>query len=175
MWAVFMAALCLGVCMRLVKVNQAFYELCKENGVDGELLQDKDGRPCVLLVTMKYKEKDRDFVIPLRSNISGKTNTREFKSLPPNKNTRKGNRHGIHYTKMFPVSKDYIETYLIDQNDYLSKVKAIIDRSEKEIIKSAKDYLYRYENGRKHPFAPDIDGIIKMLDDRVNNIVESET
>ena len=59
--------------MKLVKVNQKFYDLCKQYGVADELMENEAGRPGVLLVQLTYKGINRNFVVPLRSNISGKT------------------------------------------------------------------------------------------------------
>lgn len=72
----------------LVKVKESFYNLCSQNSVDEELLFNECGRPCVLLVKLTYKGKDRDFVVPLRSNISARTPARQYLSLPPNPTTR---------------------------------------------------------------------------------------
>ena len=71
--------------MKLVKVNQKFYDLCKQYGVADELMENEAGRPGVLLVQLTYKGINRNFVVPLRSNISGKTPKEQYLSLPPNK------------------------------------------------------------------------------------------
>ena len=33
--------------MKLVKVKESFYKLCKNNKVNDELMLNEDGRPCV--------------------------------------------------------------------------------------------------------------------------------
>lgn len=146
--------------MKLVKVKKSFFDLCD----DKELMQTKNGRPCVLLVSLKYKGKKHDFVVPLRSNISPNTPKDTYKNLPPNKTTKKNFHHGVHYTKLFPVSKEYIDTYLIDKDDYLVMVKGILDKSTKEIVTACQNYLNEYEKGNKNPYTPDIDKIIDILD-----------
>lgn len=70
--------------IKLVKVKQSFYDLCNENNVADELLFNECGRPCVLIVKLKYKGQLRDFVVPLRSNISKSTPRSQYFSLPPN-------------------------------------------------------------------------------------------
>lgn len=44
----------------LVKVKSSFYQLCKQYGVDNELLFNENGRPCVLLVKLRYKNRLQD-------------------------------------------------------------------------------------------------------------------
>lgn len=146
--------------MKLVKVKKSFFDLCN----DKELMQTKNGRPCVLLVSLKYKDKRRDFVVPLRSNISPNVPKGTYKNLPPNKNTKKNHHHGVHYTKLFPVSKKYIDTYLISQDAYMLMIQGILDKSTKEIVTACQNYLIEYEKGNKDPYTPDIDKIIEILD-----------
>ena len=150
--------------MKLVKVNKSFFELCEKERVHEQLLHTKAGRPGVLILKLKYREKLRSFVVPLRSNIPGKAEDWEFKKLPPNKDTKPGFHHGVHYIKMFPVSMQYIEKYNIDNNDYLKMISTILDKSTKEIVDACQDYLTKYEKGDKHKFSPNIDGILQILD-----------
>ena len=56
--------------MRLVKVNNEFYEKCMQNNTTQELMFNEQGRPCVLIVRLKYKNKKREFIVPLRSMSS---------------------------------------------------------------------------------------------------------
>lgn len=89
--------------MQLVKVGEQFYQECKKHGTDKELLFNKSGRPCVLIVKLKYKGQNHKFVVPLRSNISANTPRNQYFALPPNSATKSGNRHGVHYIKLFPI------------------------------------------------------------------------
>lgn len=109
--------------MGLVKVKPEFYSKCTENGTDSELLFNEAGRPGVLLVHLKYKDKLHKFIMLTRSNISGTTPKDQYLSLPPNPNTRPGCAHGIHYIKIFPIKDDHIDKYNIDKNSYLVGVK----------------------------------------------------
>lgn len=94
--------------MQLVKVGTQFYQECKIRGTDKELLFNKNGRPCVLIIKLKYKGQNRKFVVPLRSNITSDTPKDQYFPLPPNSSTKAGNRHGVHYIKLFPIDSKYI-------------------------------------------------------------------
>ena len=158
----------LGEKMNLVKVHWKFFELCKEAGADpnNQLLHNESGRPCVLILKLKYKGEDRDFVVPMKSNVSANTDRNTFFALPPNSRTKPGNYHGIYYVKLFPVHKKYIQPYLIDGNAYLQSIKTIIDDldNEKEIVDACQNYLIEYENGNKNYYTPNIDLIIEQID-----------
>ena len=149
--------------MRLVKVSKQFYIDALTNGTNKELLENEAGRPCVLIVDLVYKGKKIKFVVPLRSNISSNTPSKQFFSLPPNSRTKPGKHHGIHYIKMFPINNKYINNYLISGNNYLIGIKQIIDKNESAIIKACQDFLTDYENGKGTLFTPDIDGILNWV------------
>lgn len=144
--------------MRLVKVKQIFFDNAKNNGTDSELMENKAGRPCVLILKLRYKNQLRKFCVPLRSNIASNAPREHFFALPPNSDTRSGNHHGIHYIKIFPI-----DNYLISNNNYLTSIKRIIDANEAEIIQACQNYLTEVENGNKHLMTPDIDGILTWL------------
>lgn len=156
--------------MKLVKVSDEFFNLCKKHNVSDELLYNEDGRPSVLIVKLKYKQRYHKFVIPLRSNISPRTPKNQYMSLPPNPHTKANHSHGIHYIKMFPIVDKYVLPYKIDKV-YDVLIKNIIDGKETDIIKDCQEYLNQCEEGNKHFMTPDIDGIIEMLD----SIAEEDT
>lgn len=149
--------------MKLVKVSKNFYELLKIHKLDDQLMYNEQGRPCVLLVKLKYNDTMYDFVAPLRSNISSKAAKWEYFSLPPNSKTREHNRHGIHYIKLFPIVKEYIDLYKIKNDIYFDKIIKRIQKNEKQIITSCQDYLDNYSKDNKHPFTPNIDAILNLL------------
>lgn len=151
--------------MNLVKVERNFFTMCKDNGADfnNQLLHNEAGRPCVLIIKLKYKGENRDFVVPMKSNITPTTDKNTYFALPPNKRTRPGNFHGIYYVKLFPISKEYIKPYLYDGDAYLCGVKDIIDSNEKTIIDACQNYLNEYEKGNINAYTPDIDSIIGLL------------
>ena len=94
--------------MRLVKISDSFFNECKKHSVHKELLFNEDGRPSVLLISLKYKEQYRKFVVPMRSN-------NQYLPLPPNSKTKLHHSHGIHYIKIFPIIDKYVQTYLISE------------------------------------------------------------
>ena len=149
--------------MMLVKVAESFYQECKKRGTDKELLFNKGGRPCVLIVKLKYKGQNHKFVVPLRSNIASITPKEQYFPLPPNSATKAGKRHGVHYIKLFPIDDKYIQKYRIENNVYMQNIKSILDKSKKDIITACQKYLYEYEQGNKNPMTPDIDGILEWL------------
>lgn len=130
------------------------------NNIEKELLCNKRGRPCVLLLQSKYKGKQCKFVVPIRSNINSKVPSEQFFLLPPNSTTKPNNIHGIHYIKIFPISNKYIQKYRIENNDFMLGIKTIIDENEKKIIEECQKYLLECEQGNKHPMTLDIDGIL---------------
>jgi len=149
--------------MKLVKVKESFYELCKNNGCDSELMFNEQGRPCVLIVKLKYKNRLQKFVVPLRSNISSATPKNQYLSLPPNSNTKPKHRHGIHYIKLFPITNAYIDLYNINRDAYMQGVVKFINNKEAEIITNIQKYLMDCENGNKHNMTPQIDEIMELL------------
>lgn len=153
--------------MNLVKVKSNFFKKCKLNGADpnNQLLHNEAGRPCVLIVKLMYKGKKRNFVVPLKSNITPNTDKNTFFALPPNSRTKTGNFHGIYYIKLFPIAKKYIHPYLYKGDEYLEGIAAIIDDNDSTIIKACQDYLDEYAKGNCNAYTPDIDAIIKVLDE----------
>lgn len=148
--------------IRLVKVKQEFYSLCQEHNVDEELLFNEAGRPCVLLIRMNYKNNVHDFVVPLRSNISARTPRNQYFALPPNSSTRPQCRHGIHYCKLFPIKREYIDSYIVN-DEYHTRLLEIINRNKRQIIAACQDYLKQCESGNKHFITPNIDGILSIF------------
>lgn len=150
--------------MNIVKVKQSFYDLLIENHLDKEILTNKEGRPCVLVVRLKYRGITSDFVVPIRSNISPTTPYDQYLCLPPNRNTRSRYRHGVHYIKLFPIdSSKYIDKYHFLPSDHFSKAVSVMEAHEKVIISACQTYLSKYEAGQRNAYTPDIDGILRLL------------
>lgn len=149
--------------MQLVKVGEQFYQECEKHGTDKELLFNKCGRPCVLILKLKYKGQNHKFVVPLRSNIAANTPKNQYFALPPNPATKPENRHGVHYIKLFPIDSRYIQKYRIENNVYMQQVKSILDKNEKDIIIACQNYLHECEQGNMNSMTPDIDGILSWL------------
>lgn len=150
--------------MNLVKAKEAFYFLCEDNCVNKELMLNEAGRPCVLFIQLTYKGKQRDFVVPLRSNISPTAPSWQYFKLPPNKTTKPNHHHGIHYIKIFPIQKSFIDKYNVSGDKYYTTILNILNKNEKMIVTECQNYLNQCELGNKHSMTPDIDGIIKLID-----------
>lgn len=71
---------------------------------DRELML-KHNRPCIVVVRLRFRGKRRDFAVPLRSNIAPNVPKDQYFALPPRPTTRPNCRHGIHYIKMFPITR----------------------------------------------------------------------
>lgn len=145
--------------MKIVTIDKSL--MLKYAG-DPEILQ-KDNRPCVLIVRLKYKRKNQDFAVPLRSNIKASASKEQYFPLPPRPTTKSGNRHGLHYIKMFPVSKQYLVRYRTEGNVFSQMIKSILDKNEKRIVQESQRYLSRYEAGDRPLFSTDIDFLLTQL------------
>lgn len=145
--------------MKIVTIDKRLYKKYKE---DSELLHNAD-RPCVIVLKLKYKKHNYDFAVPIRSNIPAASPKEHYFALPPRPSTRPKNRHGIHYIKMFPVSKEYMMKYHTDGNMAATMMKAIIDKNTKTIVSECQNYLNNYENGNRPQYATDIDYLISQL------------
>ena len=149
--------------MQLVTVEKGFFAQCKKFGTDRELLYDKQGRPCVLIVDLVYKGQKHTFVVPIRSHIAKNVPTSQYFPLPPNAFTQPGKRHGVHYIKLFPMDRKYVHPYKISKSAYLVMVKSILDKNESKIVNACQNYLSEYEKGQGSFMTPDIDGILAWL------------
>lgn len=157
--------------MQLVKVTSDFFEACEKYRANEnrQLLESEAGRPCVLILSLKYRGKKRKFVVPIKSNIKSSEDKKNYFPLPPNNRTKQGCYHGVFYIKLFPISSKYINPYYYNNNTFLVGVKKMIDDNEKEIVESCQNYLDNYAKGIKITFTPDIDKIIEFLDREENS------
>ena len=137
--------------MKIVTIDKSL--MLKYAG-DPEILQ-KDNRPCVLIVRLKYKRKNQDFAVPLRSNIKASASKEQYFPLPPRPTTKSGNRHGLHYIKMV--------RYRTEGNVFSQMIKSIFDKNEKRIVQESQRYLSRYEAGDRPLFSTDIDFLLTQL------------
>lgn len=145
--------------MKLVSIDNSL--LLKYSG-DSEVLQ-KNTRPYVLVIRLKYKNSDYDFAVPIRSNIPASAPKNQYFALPPRPQTKPKNRHGLHYIKMFPVSKKYLVRYRTDGNIFATLIKNIIDKNSKQIVAECQRYLDLYSEGIKPQYSTDIDYLIEQL------------
>lgn len=147
--------------MKLVTIDNAL--LLKYNG-DNEVLQ-KSTRPYVLVIRLKYKGNRYDFAVPIRSNIPAAAPKNQYFALPPRPQTKPRNRHGLHYIKMFPVTKQYLVRYRTEGNAFATLIQAIIDRNSKQIVEECQKYLELYSQGIHPDYSTDIDFLLQKLND----------
>ena len=146
--------------MKLISIKPEL--VAQFSKLDSEVLI-KEKRPTVLVMSLKYRGKNQDFAVPLRSNIDPAAPKNEYFALPNRKSTKEKHHHGLHYIKMFPVSKHFYERYRIE-GDLASKLYlAIIDKNQKTIIEGCQDYLRRYERGICSQYSTDIDLLLNAL------------
>ncbi|NGQ96840.1 hypothetical protein G3578_16870 [Brevibacillus sp. SYP-B805] len=146
--------------MKFASVSNDFFKLCS---FDKELLENSNRRPYLIIVKLKYNGKRQDFAIPLRSNISSTTPREQYFPLPPRKSTSKGRKHGLHYIKMFPIRKEFLQKFHTDKDPYYQMLVKFIDKRKKQIITEAQEYLDKYESGYRFEYATDIHGIYLTL------------
>ena len=145
--------------MKLVSIDKKLLKKYKE---DPEVLR-KTGRPYVMIIRLKYKGQKYDFAVPIRSNISASTPKDQYFALPPRAATKPKNRHGLHYIKMFPVTKKYLLRYRTEGNKFAQMIEAIINKNSKQIINDCQMYLKSYETGVHPKFSTDIDYLLSKL------------
>ena len=119
-------------------------------------------RPCLLILSLVYKGKRMRFAVPLRSNISANSPRDEYFRLPNTSRTRPRNHAGLHFIKMFPVTKQSYDGYSI-RTQSTRRTYMSIQSNMSDITKAAQDYLIRYENGQCSQYAVDIDAIIEQV------------
>ena len=148
--------------MRIVTISGEFLAACLR--ADREFMA-KRGRPCVLVVRLRYRGRRQDFAVPFRSNISKSTPRSQFFPLPTRASTRPGCRHGLHYLKMFPVTGSVLREYHADATVEHIATLSVIDSNAKRIVDECQRYLDAYEGDGRSPYAVDIDAILSVLRD----------
>ena len=144
--------------MKIARINKTLLEAYSQ---DKEMLT-KSGRPCGIVLKLKYKGEMYNFAVPFRYNISKNTPKNQYFPLPNREATKQYNHHGLHYIKMFPVTNNYIEGYSIGKGRSKT-IKRIIDEHEKEIVTACQEYLINYENGIRPKYSTALDMLIKIL------------
>ncbi len=155
--------------MKFSTITKDFFDLVS---FDNELLHNEDEkRPYLIILRLKYKGKKQDFALPFRSNIAGYIPKEQYYSLPPRSTTKKGYIHGLHYIKMFPLNKKYLQKYNVNDFSYFKTVQIIIETNMKEIVDAAQTYLTNYESGVRTSYCVDIDKIYNAIS--INEIIEA--
>ena len=148
--------------MKLVSVDEDYVDFLSSR--DREFMQ-KHGRPCVLVVRLAFRGTRHDFAIPLRSNIAPNVPKDQYYALPPRPTTRPRHRHGIHYIKMFPVSRRLVRRFRTKGNRYYEMLQSILTRNERAIVSSCQDYLDRYDQCGRPRYAVDLDQALALLEE----------
>lgn len=161
--------------MKFASINDEFFTLCKQHHADEELLYNTNRRPYLIIVKLKYKGVIRPFALPFRSDISSNTPKSQYLSLPPRPTTKPGRRHGLHYIKLFPIDKQYLEVFKIDNDKYYQTIVNIIERKKNDIIAACQEHLNKYESEGAIMYAPNIDKIIAFLDNLQTNAEKQTT
>jgi hypothetical protein len=145
--------------MKLVSIDPALFQ--RYQG-DCEILT-KSGRPYVVVLRLKYKQRNYDFAVPIRSNIPAAAPKNQYFALPPRSTTRPRNRHGLHYIKMFPVTKQYLIRYRTEGNSFATLIQTIVDKNTKQIVQECQAYLDAYAAGIHPAFSTDLDYLLSQL------------
>ena len=151
--------------MRIVSIRENYQSIGSH---DSELLT-KSGRPCVLVLRLHFRGKNRDFAVPFRSNIAPNVPRNQYFALPPRPKTKPKYRHGIHYIKMFPITKEYQQLFRTQGNSYYENIQRIVDANTASIVAACQSYLENYEKNGKPRFATDLDLLVDLLDKPNNN------
>ena len=112
---------------------------------------------------LKYKNAHYDFAVPVRSNIPASAPKDQYFALPPRPQTKPRNRHGLHYIKMFPVTKQYLIRYRTEGNNFATLIQSIIDKNSKQIVTECQHYLNLYSQGIRPTFSTNIDYLLDQL------------
>ncbi len=147
--------------MKIVSISDDHFE--KFAGGDREFMQ-KHGRPCLIVLRLSFRGRKLDFAVPFRSNIAPNVPKDQYFALPPRPTTQPRHRHGIHYIKMFPISKRYQVRFRTKGNPYYEAITRIIDTHEHEIVSECQAYLNKYESEGRPRYAVDIDRIVSLME-----------
>lgn len=145
--------------MKICSIKKEFYDMF-DNSVE---LEKNEKRPCLIIIKLKYKNKDVDFAIPFRSNINGGAKRQEYFPLPPRHTTKQGKKHGLHYIKMFPIKKEYfLKYYSIKDKDNINDMVKI-KKNLSKIVNEAQEYIKNYESGIRYDYCTDIEVIFNTI------------
>lgn len=148
--------------MKLVTIHCSLLEKYRK---DPEVLF-KSNRPYVLVIRLKYKGQSHDFAVPVHSNIPASAPKHQYFSLPPRPTTRPHNHHGLHYIKMFPVTKSYLVRYRTEGNSFALLIQHIINKNSRQIVSECQKYLDDYSAGNHPAYSTDIDLLLSLLHEK---------
>lgn len=148
--------------MRIVSIADEYIE---RYGRGDREFMFKHGRPCIVVVRLRFRGKRRDFAVPFRSNIAPNVPKDQYFALPPRSSTKPRHRHGIHYIKMFPIEKEFQRKFRTEGNIYYEAIQRIINSNSKQIVEACQRYLDDYEKHGRPRYAVDIDRLIRLIDE----------
>lgn len=151
--------------MKIISISEEYFQ--KFASGDREFMQ-KHGRPCLLVLRLSFRGRRHDFAVPFRSNIAPNAPKDQYFALPPRPTTKPRHHHGIHYIKMFPISKQYQRRFRTDGNPYYETIQSILSRHEKEIVTQCQAYLDEYAEKGRPRYAVDLDRIISLMEEGVS-------
>ena len=153
--------------IRIVAVDERFFSdhgLCS---IENELVPNTDvsrNRPYVVVLKLRFRGKFYDFAIPFRSNIAGHRDKFEYFALPPRKETKSGNIHGLHFIKMFPVKKSYLIKYRFPKDNASANLtRSFIKKNLGRLVAGTKTYLEKYQADLRPQFCVDIDKLCEAI------------
>lgn len=106
----------------------------------------------------------------LNTQVVGKTSQSPCGRTSPRQNKRQTtslcrrvphHRHGLHFVKMFPITKGHTQKFHTDNNAEYKRINNILDKNTRQIVAQAQAYLTAYEQGNRSLYATNID---KLLD-----------
>ncbi len=145
--------------MKLVSIRSDLLTLYEQD----EQVLKKSGRPYVAVMSLRFRDRMYHFAVPIRSNIPAAAPKEQYFALPPRPSTRPGNRHGLHYIKMFPVDRKHYMRYRTEGNDFAQMIEKIINKNTHRIVKECQSYLDRYAAGQRPRFSTDLDYLLSLL------------
>lgn len=145
--------------MKFASISDEFFKIC----YDKEMMDNSNRRPYLVVLRLKYNGQRQDFAIPFRSNIPKATPREQYFPLPPRKSTKENRKHGLHFIKMFPIRKEYLQKFHTDKDPYYQMLTDYVNKRTKQIINEAQEYLSKLESGLRMNFATDIQAMILTL------------
>ena len=153
--------------LRIVSIKDEFFSHHDLYDVDKELLpniENAHNRPYVIVLKLKFRGNNSDFAIPFRSNIAGHRDKVEYFALPPRKETKSKNIHGLHFIKMFPVNSAYFQKYnYTTSNASATRTRQYIQKNLSRLVSEAQHYLEKFEEGYRPSFCVDIGKVYDVL------------